>query len=105
MFCSKCGKQVDPSSRFCPSCGASVSTAPPPPPGYYPNTSQLTRSRNNRMIAGVCAGFAQHYGWNLNVVRIITALVALFTGIGAVAYLILWVIIPEAPYALPAKGL
>jgi phage shock protein PspC (stress-responsive transcriptional regulator) len=56
------------------------------------------------MIAGVCAGFAQHYGWDLNVVRIITALVALFTGIGAVAYLILWVIIPEAPYALPAKG-
>ena len=105
MFCSKCGKQVDPSSRFCPSCGASVSTAPPPPPGYYPNTSQLTRPRNNRMIAGVCAGFALHYGWDLNVVRIITALVALFTGIGAVAYLILWVIIPEAPYALPAKGI
>jgi phage shock protein PspC (stress-responsive transcriptional regulator) len=63
----------------------------------------LTRPRNNRMIAGVCAGFAQHYGWNLNVVRIITALVALFTGIGAIAYLIAWVIIPEEPYALPAK--
>jgi len=62
-------------------------------------------SRNNRMIAGVCAGFALHYGWDINVVRIITALVALFTGIGAVAYLVLWVIIPEAPYALPAKGI
>jgi phage shock protein C len=106
MFCSKCGKQVDPSSRFCPACGAAVSSAPPPPPpGVYPTSSQLTRPRNNRMIAGVCAGFALHYGWNLNVVRIITALVALFTGIGAVAYLILWVIIPEAPYALPAKGI
>jgi phage shock protein C len=104
MFCSKCGKPVDPSSRFCPACGATISAAPPPPPGYYPNPNQLTRSRNNRMIAGVCAGFAQHYGWDINVVRIITALVALFTGIGAVAYLILWVIIPEAPYALPAKG-
>jgi phage shock protein PspC (stress-responsive transcriptional regulator) len=57
------------------------------------------------MIAGVCAGFALHYGWNLNLVRVITALVALFTGIGAVAYLVAWVVIPEAPYALPAKGL
>jgi phage shock protein C len=104
MFCTKCGKPVDPSSRFCPACGATVS-APQPPPGVYPNSSQLTRPRHNRMIAGVCAGFALHYGWNLNVVRIITALVALFTGIGAVAYLVLWVIIPEAPYALPAKGL
>jgi len=56
------------------------------------------------MIAGVCAGFALHYGWDLTVVRIITALVALFTGIGAVAYLVLWVIIPEAPYTLPAKS-
>jgi phage shock protein C len=104
MFCSKCGKPVDPSSRFCPACGATISAAPPPQPGYYPNPNQLTRPRNNRMIAGVCAGFAQHYGWDINVVRIITALVALFTGIGAVAYLILWVIIPEAPYALPAKS-
>ena len=105
MFCSKCGKQVDPSSRFCPACGAAISAAPPPPPGYYPNPNQLTRPRNNRMIAGVCAGFALHYRWDLNVVRIITALVALFTGIGAVAYLVLWVIIPEEPYALPAKGI
>jgi phage shock protein C len=105
MFCTKCGKPVDPSSRFCPVCGAAVSAAPPPPPGSSPNPNHLTRSRNNRMIAGVCAGFALHYGWDINVVRIITALVALFTGIGAVAYLVLWVIIPEAPYALPAKGL
>jgi hypothetical protein len=31
--------------------------------------------------------------------------VALFTGIGALAYLFLCVIIPEEPYALPAKGI
>jgi phage shock protein C len=105
MFCSKCGNQVDPSSRFCPSCGAAVNTAPPPPAGNYPNTGQLTRSRDNRMIAGVCAGFALHYGWDLNFVRIVTALVCIFTGVGAIAYLVAWVIIPEAPYALPAKSL
>jgi phage shock protein PspC (stress-responsive transcriptional regulator) len=56
------------------------------------------------MIAGVCAGFALHYGWDLNLVRIITAFIALFTGIGAIAYLIAWVVIPEAPEALPAKN-
>jgi phage shock protein PspC (stress-responsive transcriptional regulator) len=104
MFCSHCGKQVDPSSRFCPACGATISAAPPPP-GQYPNPNQLTRSRTNRIIAGVCAGFAIHYGWNVNLVRVITALVAIFTGVGAVAYLVAWVIIPEEPYALPAKGL
>ena len=103
MFCSRCGKQVDPSSRFCPACGATISAAPPPA-GFNPS-GQLTRPRYNRMIAGVCAGFALHYGWNLNLVRLVTALVALFTGVGAIAYLVAWVIIPEEPYALPAKSI
>ncbi len=104
MFCVKCGKQLDPASRFCPACGTTVSAAPPPP-GSYPNTGQLTRPRNNRMIAGVCAGFALHYGWDLNLVRIICAVVALFTGVGAIAYLVAWVVIPEEPYTLPANSI
>jgi phage shock protein PspC (stress-responsive transcriptional regulator) len=57
------------------------------------------------MIAGVCAGFALHYGWDLNLTRVLTALMVVFTGVGAIVYLVAWVIIPEAPYALPAKGL
>ncbi len=106
MFCTKCGNSVDPSSRFCPACGApipSASTAypPPPPPPYA--ASRLTRPRENRMIAGVCAAFALHYGWDLTLVRVITALLVFLTGIGAVAYLVAWVVIPDAPYALPAK--
>jgi phage shock protein C len=106
MFCSKCGNQVAPSSRFCPACGATVSSTPPPPPSGAPFIpGQLTRSRTNRMIAGVCAGFAQHYGWDLNLTRIVTAVLAVFTGVGAVAYLVAWVVIPETPYDLPAKSL
>ena len=106
MFCSKCGHSVDPSSRFCPSCGAPVQSVagaypPPPPPPYAP--SRFTRPRENRAIAGVCAAFALHYGWDLTVVRIITALLVLLTGVGAIAYLVAWVAIPEAPYTLPAK--
>ena len=106
MFCSQCGKQVDSSSRFCPACGATTSAAPPPPPGSYPNTGKLMRSRENRMIAGICAGFALHYGWDVTLVRVLTALFTFFSaGTGILAYLIAWVIIPEAPYTLPAKSL
>jgi phage shock protein C len=58
------------------------------------------------MIAGVCAAFALHYGWDLNLVRILTVLIAFFSGgLGLVAYLVAWVIIPEAPHALPAKSI
>lgn len=107
LFCAKCGNSVDPSSRFCPACGAplavTTSTAAPPPPPFA--SAQLTRSRNNRMIAGVCAGLALHYGWELNLVRVITALLIVFTGVGILVYLAAWIIIPEAPYTLPAGSL
>jgi phage shock protein C len=102
MYCTQCGKQLDPSSRFCSACGATFAAAPPP--GAYPAPGQLTRSRSNRVIAGVCAGLSLHYGWDLTLVRVLTALLALFTGVGAVAYLIAWLIIPEAPYTLPVKS-
>jgi len=54
------------------------------------------------MIAGVCAAFARQYGWDVTVVRIITAIVCL-SGAGALAYLIAWIIIPEEPYVLPTN--
>jgi phage shock protein C len=103
MFCTRCGNKLEPSSRFCPSCGATIAPGPGPFADSFQSTGKLTRPRTNRMIAGVCAGFALHYGWDLNLVRIITALIVILTGVGAIAYLVAWVVIPEAPYALPAK--
>jgi phage shock protein C len=101
MFCSHCGKPMDASARFCPACGA-VSQ-----PVVYPTApfaGQLTRPRHPRLIAGVCAGFAQHYGWDLSLVRVICALAIVFTGVGLFVYLAAWIIIPEAPYALPERS-
>ena len=99
MFCTRCGKQMDPSSRFCPACGAPIPASAPQQPFV---TSRLMRPRNNRMIAGVCAAFAQQYGWDVTLVRILTAIICL-SGAGALAYLIAWIIIPEEPYALPTN--
>jgi phage shock protein C len=106
MFCPECGKQLESNARFCSACGATINSAPDYTSSAstpYPHKAQLTRSRANRMIAGICAGFAQYYGWDLNVVRIVTFLIILCTGVGALAYLAAWIIIPEGSYALPAK--
>ena len=103
MFCSHCGKPIESSSRFCPACGATINSAPFSANAYQP-TPRLTRPRHPRMIAGVCSGFALHYGWDINLVRVITALFIVLTGVGALAYIAAWVIIPEAPYALPIKS-
>lgn len=39
---------------------------------------RLLRS-NNRMLAGVCAGIAEYFGWEVSTVRIVYALATIFT--------------------------
>lgn len=54
----------------------------------------LTRSRDERMLAGVCAGLARHLGLPVQWVRIGMLALALFGGAGALFYLWLWVTVP-----------
>jgi phage shock protein C len=56
----------------------------------------LVRRRDDRIIAGVCSGLADYLGMDVNLVRVLVALVTLFTvGTGIVAYLVAWAVIPE----------
>jgi phage shock protein PspC (stress-responsive transcriptional regulator) len=55
------------------------------------------------MIAGVCGGLAQHYGWDLSLTRVICALMIVLTGIGLIVYLVAWIVIPDEPYMLPER--
>ncbi|HLY39836.1 MAG TPA: PspC domain-containing protein [Terracidiphilus sp.] len=63
---------------------------------------QLFRPIMGRMIAGVCIGVAQTYGWDVALVRVLTV-IGLFCsgGLVAVAYLAGWIGIPEEPYPMP----
>ena len=62
------------------------------------STTTLTRPRQGKVIAGVCAGLAQRFGWNANVVRLLFLLSCLLPGPQFVIYLVLWLLIPKAPY-------
>jgi phage shock protein C len=56
----------------------------------------LVRKRDNRIIAGVCAGLADYVGMDVNLLRMLVALISLFTGgTGILAYVIAWAVIPE----------
>ncbi len=61
-------------------------------------TSTLTRPQEGRMIAGVCAGLAQRFGWNVGLVRLLFLLSCLLPGPQFLIYVVLWVVIPKAPY-------
>jgi phage shock protein C len=98
MYCSQCGNQLHQPSRFCPACGATVSSTTQPPPGWHPNTGPLTRPLTGRMIGGVCAAFALRYGWDVTLTRVITAFLILFTCVGGLIYIAAWIIIPSESY-------
>ena len=104
MTCSTCGREERAEANFCSNCGRvlawRVNPAAVPPVNY---ATRLQRPREGRMIAGVCAGLAEHYGWDASLVRIILVL-SILLGAGAplIAYLAAWIVIPNAPFLLPA---
>ncbi len=61
--------------------------------------NKLTRSRSNRMLAGVCGGLAEYFSIDPSVVRIGYALLTLFTAFAGVpVYLIMWLIVPNQKF-------
>jgi phage shock protein PspC (stress-responsive transcriptional regulator) len=57
--------------------------------------STLTRPRDNRWIAGVCAGLARRFGMSPNAVRLLFVLSCLLPGPQFVIYIVLWAIMPS----------
>ena len=54
----------------------------------------LTRSSQNKMIAGVCGGLAEYYGISSKRVRWAFFVFGLF-GAGEVVYVVLWILLPK----------
>ena len=99
MTCSTCGNEMNPGSRFCSNCGRAA-IGPP----VYPVRTRLFRPHYGRVIAGVCAGFAQEYGWDVVLVRILLCVVVFFgCGTPILAYLVAWIVMPNEPYFFPMQ--
>ncbi len=57
---------------------------------------RLRRSRTDRVLGGVCGGLGQYLGVDAVLIRIATVLLVFVGGAGIVAYLVAWILIPEA---------
>ncbi|MDH3196831.1 MAG: PspC domain-containing protein [Candidatus Krumholzibacteria bacterium] len=59
---------------------------------------KLRRSREHRMIAGVCGGIAEKLGWPPGRVRVIYVLASILSAAfpGILVYVILWFLVPLA---------
>ena len=55
----------------------------------------LSRPRAGRILAGVCAGLARRFGMRPAVVRILFVVSLILPGPQALAYVVLWVLMPS----------
>ncbi|TDO77753.1 phage shock protein C (PspC) family protein [Halanaerobium saccharolyticum] len=67
-------------------------------------SKKLYRSRDDRMIAGVCGGLADYFNVDSSLIRLGVLFIFLFQGIGLIAYIIAWLVMSEEPkneYRMP----
>ena len=57
----------------------------------------LLRSREHRILGGVCGGLAEWLGWSPTTVRILYVLISVLSAAfpGILVYLLLWLFMPE----------
>jgi phage shock protein C len=70
-----------------------------------PAPRRITRSRDDRMLGGVCGGIARYFDVDPVLVRVATVTLVCAVGVGAVAYVAAWILMPldedSAPVAPP----
>ena len=62
---------------------------------------RLYRSREERMIGGVCGGLGRYLGVDPTLIRLLFVITALAGGPGLIAYLIFLLVVPEEPVGTP----
>ncbi|MHB1126994.1 MAG: PspC domain-containing protein [Bacillota bacterium] len=60
---------------------------------------KIYRSTKDKMLGGVCGGLAEYFCVDPTLIRIVWIVVALAGGVGFLAYLIAWILIPAHPAA------
>ena len=99
MFCTGCGVALQENDRFCPQCGCATPLGKVAPV----EATRLMRDLANKKIAGVCAGFARYLNADVVLVRVIWLILAFCTGgLGFLAYLAAWIVMPKEPRTLAA---
>jgi phage shock protein C len=56
---------------------------------------KLYRSRDQRMLAGVCGGLAEYFNVDATLIRVLFLVLAVFGGTGLVIYVVMWLIVPD----------
>jgi phage shock protein C len=99
MYCTHCGRELADCARYCSGCGK-------PTLGTSPDRStSLSRPRQGKLIAGVCAGVARHLEVDVTLVRIVWVLLTISPAVpGIILYVIFWIVMPKDPPRLTSDA-
>jgi phage shock protein C len=90
MFCTQCGLEQRADDRFCSRCGKRTEMA-----AAESTSRPLLLDKQNKKIAGVCAGFARYFDVDVSLMRVIWLAVGVTAGVGILAYFAAWIIVPS----------
>lgn len=89
MYCNFCGKQMQDDALHCAYCGRRV--------GLRISQRKLERPREGRKVGGVCAALANYLELDVTLIRVVWLVMFFCAGVGGLAYVVGWIVIPEAP--------
>ena len=108
MYCTNCGIQTGDTDNFCRECGHET---PLGRETRRQNTSgygaprRLCRLTSDKKIAGVCSGLGQYFDVDVTLVRLVVAAGTIFSGgLGLLAYIVAWIIMPCDNQAPPLRS-
>ncbi len=84
--CPYCAEDIQDAAIKCRYCGSMLNQ------GML--ATEWYRSRNDRMLAGVCAGLGKHFGVSVTALRLALVILTIFVGWGIIVYAVLWVVMP-----------
>ena len=96
MACVRCSHEIPEDAAFCQFCGVDQRG---PASTDAPTKRFLRRSQVDRQVGGVCGGIAGYFDTDPVFVRVAWVILTIVPGaifLGVLAYLVAWLIIPEA---------